>query len=219
MIFRSRWFPLGLAILQTVLFVALMVYNSWRGSRDFPHLVRYVREDLSRPFFEPPECCNGRPTSPEIAEVADLCERTAFFSYDGPAMAMHLPAYAIAALAHAAFSQSGICFEALITQRGRVFVAPLIPILWLFVGCSIRRIAHHRWRPPAQTAISKAAFSLGLAPLPLVLFALIGGVISVFVNPWEALKAPGYAFWFLSIPLLAAERLRMWPFPAKRSEG
>lgn len=105
--------------------MALIAYNTWKGSRDLPQFLRYVRQDLGRPLFESPVCCHGEPTSPELADVADLCEITAFASRDGPSIAMHLPAYAVAATLRAPLSHSDICFEALINPRGQVFVAQL----------------------------------------------------------------------------------------------
>lgn len=212
MIFRSRWFPLGLAILQGLFYVALIAFNSWKGSRDFVELSSYFRRDLARPFFEPPECCHGEPTSPELARVADVCEITAFRSHDGPAIAIHFPAYAVAAALHAAISHSDVCFEALTRPRGQMFVVLMIPLLWFFVGGTVRRIAQHRWRPPAANRLSRAAFSIGFIPLPLGVFGALWLVVVVFVNPWDALRAAGVAFWCLYIPLLAAERCRIWPF-------
>jgi hypothetical protein len=128
---------------------------------------------------------------------------------------MHFPAYAVAAALHAALTRSDLCFEALTNPRGQMFVAPIIPLLWFFIGCSIRRIAQHRWRPPAASLISKSVFSLGLIPLPLGLLGLLGIVLGIFIDPWSALRSAGVAFWSLYIPLLAAERLRTWPFSQK----
>lgn len=217
-ILRSRWFPLGLAVLQCVSFVALIAFNYWRESDNAPQLLRYVRGDLSRPFFEPPVCCHGEPTDPQVAAaVSDLCETPVFRSHDGPAIAMHLPAFAVAAVGYGALSHSGVCLEALTNPRGQIFVAPLIPLLWFFVGRSIRRIAQHRWHPPAARLITKGALSLGLILLPLGLLGLLSVLFGVFFN-WEtALRGLGIAFWSLYIPFLAAERLRIWPFSRERA--
>ncbi len=215
---RSRWFPLGLAVLQGASYVVLIAYNYWRGSENFPQLLRYIREDLSRPFFEPPLCCHGEPTDPQVAAaVSDLCESPVFLSHDGPVVTMHFPAYAVAAVGYGALSHSGVCLEVLTNPRGQILVAPLIPLLWFFMGRSIRRIAQHRWHPPAARLITKAAFSLGLILLPLSLLGLLGVLFGAFLN-WEtALRWVGVVFWSLYISFLAAERLRMWPFSRKRA--
>lgn len=59
----------------------------------------------------------------------------------------------------------------------------------------------------------RAVIALGLLPLPVGALFLLLGASGLFVSDWAvAVRAAGIAMWFIYLPALAAERLRVWPF-------
>ena len=61
MFVTSRWFPSGLALLQTLRHVALISFGYWAAEQNERRFdaVEFIRADLARPFFEPYAFCGA----------------------------------------------------------------------------------------------------------------------------------------------------------------
>jgi hypothetical protein len=199
----ARWFPLILALLQTVRHVGLVGYDYWAAAQHESrfNVEEFFRRDLARPIFEPSGFC-GAWTSYGFGQTAVI--------------GLDLPAYAWATLVHSAINWRNACEETFTTPRGQIIVAVFVLPLWFLVGLSIRRLAQRRWRRRTTGRISRILVTLGLIGLPFGLLGLLFSVVSMFVSgDGQALGMAGMACWMLYLAALAAERLRVWPFELK----
>jgi hypothetical protein len=196
----SRWFPIILAISQAARYVAFLGYDYWAAARYTRHFdaVRFIRRDLARPLFEPSGFC-GAWTDYGFGQSATL--------------GLDLPAYVAATLFHSLVNWEVACFDTLTTPRGQIIVALFVLPAWFLVGLSMRRMAKHRWRRRATGRVSRMIVGLGLIPLPIGLLALGVGIVGIFVSEaGVVVRMAGTAFWIITLGLLSAERLGVWPF-------
>lgn len=196
MFVTSRWFPITLALLQTVRHVGFIGYDYLHYEERFK-VIDFVKRDLARPLFEPSGFC-GAWVSYSSGQAADL--------------GLDMPAYAAGVLLHSAINRSPACDATLTTPRGQIIAAAFVLPVWLLAGLSIRRLAQRRWRRRASRGWRLPwLFGLLVAPLGFLMFAF--GLVGTFVSGFgSALRAFGLAFWLLGFGGLTAERLRVWPF-------
>lgn len=192
----SRWFPLMLALLQTVRHVSCLAYD-YLDYEERSKVIDFVKRDLARPLFQPSGFC-GAWVSYSSGQTANL--------------GLDMPAYAAGGLLHSAVNRSPACDLTLTTPRGQIIAAAFVFPVWWFAGLSIRRLAQRRWRRHASRRWRLPLWCcLLVAPLGFLMLAF--SVAGVFVGTiGSALRALGLAFWLLAFATLAAERLRVWRF-------
>ncbi len=197
---RSRWFPLSLAIAQSVRHVTLIAYGYWDASvtlRNFA-IEEHIRRDLARPLFEPYYFCDAW-NNYNTAHAANV--------------SIDLPSYLAAMSFHSFVAKEFRCVDVLTTPRGQIITIPFIPIAWFLIGLSARRLATRRWRPEAKRRLPRAIAICGFLFLPMGVLLLMHGVTqAVALNGWGALRMFAAASWVFYLYVLAAERLRVWPF-------
>lgn len=178
----------------------MLAYDYWNASRSAKsfNVTEFVARDFARPLFAPHEFCD--------AWVSHTSGQEAAFGID-------LPAYAVAVIVHSVVTGQPSCLDALTSPRGQLITAPFVLFTWYFVGLSLRRLAQRRWRPRSVRWTSRLCWNIALMPLPFgVLCLLFTPFALIFSRPATALHLAGAALWLLYLNLLAAERLRLWPF-------
>jgi hypothetical protein len=193
----SRWFAPVFAVLRTARHAGMIAYSYWSASQN-EDVWPFIRNDLSGPLFEADSSCGWWST------------------YDGSSTALQgldFPAYDAAMLFHSVVTWNESCVDTLMTPRGQIVVVPFVFLLWLLVGLSIRRFAQRRWRRQAGGRLSRVLLSCGLVPAPFALFGLLLGAVGLGASGvGVGIRLAAMSVWFLYLSLLAAERLRVWPF-------
>lgn len=199
-ILRSRWFPAGFAIAQTLRHTLLLAWNYWsvsqseRGGRVW----ELIRQDLSQPLFEHYSWCR--------AWVHYGSCQTAVLGLD-------LPVYLAGTVLQSVLSGEWSCVDALTTPRGNVVTIALTLPVWWLAGRGLRRLARREWRREAAGIAPRLLLypALLLAPVGALL-ALLGGIGAVASGLGPANRLTATGLWLLWAGVLSAERLRVWPF-------
>lgn len=193
-------FPLGFALCNLLRHLAFIGTDYWRASmNERLDVVRFILNDLERPLFEPYGFCG--------AWVSYTVGQSAAFGLD-------LPAYLTATMLHSAVTGEITCVDAMTMPKGQILTALFVFPLWFLVGLSFRRLGQRRWRPEVVGRFRRSVARLGLVPLPFGCLAILFSILGAFgQEPSGAARLAGIAFWIFYLALLAAERLRLWPFP------
>ncbi len=179
----GKWFPLVLAVGQTVRHIGLITYGYWAAVQTEKRfdVEEFMRQDLARPLFEPYGFCGGhRPHG------------TVFTANVG----LDLPVYWSALVLHSVVNWQPSCDDALMTPRGQLITAALVPPFWFLVGLSVRRLAQRRWRRRTTRPITRVLLSFGLIPLPFAVLGLLLNVLGLFVSSvWSSIQVAGISLW------------------------
>lgn len=196
----TKWFPILLALAQLTRHLALIGYDYWlaaEGEKNFD-VHRFVAEDFGRPFFQPSGFCG--------AWISYSSIQTATNGID-------FPAYVLTALVFSVASGQAACVDSAMSPRGQVVTAPIVFVVWLLAGGTTRRLALRRWRAPAARRLVRGLLNLAWIPAAFGIFCAVAAIpASIFSGFDHGIQALGLAAWLLFPALLAAERLRSWPF-------
>lgn len=193
----SRCFPGFLALAQLLAYFGLLAGDYWKASSKGFRPIEFIRRDLARPLFEQYEWCG--------AYVSYTLGQSAVFGVE-------LPALILASVLHSAVTGESCSLEPMSTPRGQLITGPFVPLVWLGIGASLRRLARKRWHRRSRSGRAALSF-LGFSLAFLGSVAMLGAVVGLLVSgPGLALRLAGLAFWACFPAALLAERLRARPF-------
>jgi hypothetical protein len=190
-ILTSRWFPPILAAVQTLVHVSLIAYE-YRPLIVDGERFDCMYEDLSNDLA----CGTYRPYS--VGHSADL--------------GLNLPAYLALSLLYFHANLEFVDIDAVTIPRGQRMIATLVPLVWFFLGCSVRRVARRRWRRADHGRWQRASLWVALLPALYGLLAIPMGAGGLFLGRWGSFQVICFGLWATYAAALAAERLRVWPF-------
>ena len=180
--------------------VGMLAYgylSASRNERNFDAWA-FVHRDLARPLFEPFSFCDG------------------WIHYgfgQSAVLGLDLPMYSIATILYSAMTAQASCVGALTTPRGHLITAGLAMPIWFLAGLGLHRLALRKWRPPASSNVLRYILYL------VLLLGLLGGLLLVLAvtaplvsDLGLSVRMLGVGLWLLWLGILAAERLRVWPF-------
>lgn len=185
--------------MQTIRYAAMTAYGYWAVAQSEGEGVvkDLILRDLARPLFEPYGFCGGWTHCGPVGDARIAFDAPAFFA---------------ATIVQSVATGEVTCVDAVMTVRGQILTALFVPLLWLLVGFSMRRLGQRRWRPETTGSFRRLLLTVLLLPGLVTLPFVILGVPLLFASPWLSLRLWGHAFWMIYPTLLCAERLRVWPF-------
>ncbi len=196
---KSRWFPPILALLVSLLHLALICWGYWaavHGEKRFD-LAHYIRQDLARPLSESNGFCAA------WIQVSPA---------ESAALGLDLPAYLSTSLVLSLVTRGRACYSDLVAPRGQILTWVWVPFFWYGVGSTVRRWVRGLWQNPSVGIRNRLLNGLGFVTMPAAIVTLLMAIFGLFFSPSSSFRLAGFSFWTLYIYALFAERSRQWPF-------